>query len=59
MQIELLDCKKWKTRLAPANANFDYIEIFYNRQRRHSALGYRTPIEYKLLAEKTSITAAS
>lgn len=55
MQIELLDCKKWKTRLAPANANFDYIEIFYNRQRRH----YRTPIEYKLLAEKTSITAAS
>lgn len=25
---------------------FEYIEIFYNRQRRHSALNYRTPLEY-------------
>jgi hypothetical protein len=24
---------------------FDYIEVFYNRQRRHSSLGYRTPCE--------------
>lgn len=59
MQIELLDRKKWKTRLELANAIFDYIEIFYNRQRRHSSLGYRTPIEFELLSEKTPITAAS
>lgn len=25
---------------------FDYIEIFYNRQRRHSALNYMSPLEY-------------
>ncbi len=43
MQIELLNRKKWKTRLELANAIFDYIEIFHNRQRRHSSLGYRTP----------------
>lgn len=35
------------------NAIFEYIEIFYNRQRRHSALCYRTPIEHELLSEKT------
>ncbi|MGN2638758.1 IS3 family transposase [Nocardia takedensis] len=59
MQIELLDRKKWKTRLELANAIFDYIEIFYNRQRRHSALGYRTPIEYELLSQNTTITDTS
>jgi transposase InsO family protein len=59
MQIELLDRKRWKTRVELANANFDYIEIFYNRQRRHSSLGYRTPIEFELFSEKTPITAAS
>ena len=52
MQIELLNRKKWKTRVELANAIFDYIEIFHNRQRRHSALGYRTPIEYELLSEQ-------
>ncbi len=29
---------------------FEYIEIFYNRQRRHSAIGYRSPVSYELLA---------
>jgi putative transposase len=41
MQIELLDRQKWRTRVELANAMFDYIEIFHNRQRRHSQLGYR------------------
>ena len=51
MQIELLDRKKWKTRVELANAIFEYIEIFHNRQRRHSSLGYRTPVEHELLFE--------
>ena len=29
---------------------FDYIEIFYNRQRTHSFLGYKTPTEYEEMA---------
>lgn len=49
MQIELLNRRRWKTRVELANAIFDYIEIFHNRQRRHSALGYRTPNEYERL----------
>lgn len=46
MQIELLNRKRWKTRTDLANAIFDYIEIFYHRQRRHFGLDYRTPIEH-------------
>lgn len=59
MQIELLDRRKWKTRIELANAIFDYLEIFHNRQRRHSALGYRTPIEYELSFTNNTLTAVS
>ena len=48
MQIELLDRKRWKTRLELTNAIFDYIEVFYNRQRRHSSIDYVSPIEFEL-----------
>jgi transposase InsO family protein len=37
------------TRPPPANALFEYLEIFHNRRRRHSALGMLTPIEYEKL----------
>jgi putative transposase len=47
MQIELLNRKRWKTRLELTNAIFDYIEIFDNRQRRHSELDYVSPIEFE------------
>ena len=26
---------------------FEYIEVFYNRQRRHSSLGYLSPLDYE------------
>ena len=35
----------WPTRAEARRAVFHYITIFYNRQRRHSALGYLTPQE--------------
>jgi transposase InsO family protein len=57
MQIELLNRERWKTRIELANAIFEYIEIFHNRQRRHSSLAYRTPIEFKLAYESPSIPA--
>lgn len=43
MQIELLNRRRWKTRVELANAIFEQIEIFHKRQRRDSALGYRNP----------------
>jgi putative transposase len=39
MQTELLNTRRWKTRIELAGAMFDWIEAFYNRTRRHSALG--------------------
>lgn len=50
MQTELLNRQRWRTRLELANAIFEYLEIFHNRQRRHSALGMLSPIEYELRA---------
>jgi transposase InsO family protein len=48
MQTELLNRQRWKTHLELADAIFEYLEIFHNRRRRHSALGMLTPIEYEL-----------
>lgn len=53
MQTELLNRKRWRTRIELGNAIFDYLEIFHNGQRRHSALGMRTPIEFELLHQST------
>lgn len=48
VQVELLNRKRWQTRIELATALFEYLEIFHNRQRRHSALGMMTPVEYEL-----------
>ena len=48
MQVELLDRRRWKTRLQLTSAIFEYLEIFHNRQRRHSALDMLTPVEYEM-----------
>ncbi|MGW4489832.1 IS3 family transposase [Amycolatopsis sp. NPDC004368] len=47
MQVELLDRRRWRTRVELANAIFEYLEIWHNRHRRHSRLGWLTPIEFE------------
>ncbi|TCJ34553.1 IS3 family transposase [Parafrankia sp. BMG5.11] len=51
MQIELLNRRRWKTRIELANAIFEYLEIFHNRQRRHSSLCMLTPVQFELQAQ--------
>src|SRR5690606_3555587 len=47
LKTELLDRQRWMTRMQLRAAIFDYIEVFYNRRRRHSALGHLSPIEFE------------
>ena len=54
MQVELLDRKRWRTRVELGNAIFEYLEIFHNRQRRHSALGMLTPVEFEAVYQPTT-----
>jgi putative transposase len=44
---ELLDRAVWPTRAAARLAIFEYLEVWYNRQRRHSTLGYRSPTAFE------------
>ena len=46
-QCELLDRRHWATRAELARAMFEWIEAFYNPTRRHSTLGYLSPIDYE------------
>lgn len=47
LKTELMfDCV-FKTRQEARNAIFEYIEIFYNRERRHSSLGYCSPVDFE------------
>lgn len=47
-KVELVYQSHWRTRTQARSEVFEYIELFYNRQRRHSALGYLCPNEFEL-----------
>lgn len=47
LETELIREADWPTRAAARQAIFSYIETWYNRERRHSSLGYRSPVEYE------------
>ena len=47
LKRELVDRVSWPNREAVRSATFEYIEVFYNRRRLHSALGYQSPADYE------------
>ena len=49
LECELLDRERFPTPAAARRALFDYIEGWYNPRRRHSALGYESPLRYERL----------
>lgn len=47
LKSDLVRGRRFATHAEARAALFDYIEAFYNRRRRHSSLGYLTPVEYE------------
>jgi len=47
LKTELIQFKNYQSRAEARSDIFEYIEIFYNRVRRHSTLGYLSPLDYE------------
>ena len=47
LKQELIYRRQFKTRDEARQAIFDFIEVFYNRQRLHSSLDYRSPLDFE------------
>ncbi len=48
LKTELVHHCQFKTREDAKQAIFEYIEVFYNRERIHSANGYKSPVDYEM-----------
>lgn len=48
LKVEAVHGERFVTRAQAKSQLFEYIEIYYNRQRLHSSLGYRSPAEFEL-----------
>jgi putative transposase len=47
LKSELVYRCSWPTRASARTATFEYLESFYNCKRLHSALGYKSPVDYE------------
>lgn len=50
LKTELIYLERYQTRDEARKSIFDYIEIFYNRERRHSSIGYHSPEEFEKIS---------
>ena len=51
LKLDLIFRRTFRTRGEARLAIFKYLEVFYNRQRSHSYLGYVSPVEFENLAK--------
>lgn len=56
LKTEMVYRKRFQFHGDARLALFDYIEVFYNRKRLHSALGYRSPVEFESRREQNIFT---
>ena len=61
LKTELVHRYSWTTMREAKSAIFEYIEVFYNRKRKHSTLGYQSPEQYEneqqMLAKERPLAA--
>jgi len=55
LECELLDRRRFKTQVEARMAVFEFIEGFYNPRRRHSSLGYLSPVDYERRHEQQAV----
>jgi putative transposase len=58
LKLELIDRQSWATRAQARRAVFEFIEVFYNRQRLHSSLGYLSPAAFEATRASSDSLAA-
>ena len=49
LKLDLVYRRSFVSRLQAHHEIFDYIKCFYNHQRAHTALGFRSPVDFELL----------
>ena len=55
LKTEVVYFERYRTRAEARQSIFEYIEVFYNRVRRHSSLGYLSPLEFEIkMSDKTA-----
>jgi len=53
LKRELVHGERYRTREDARLSIFEYVEVFYNRMRRHSALGYKSPEQHEKILKAT------
>lgn len=53
LKRELVHGERYRTREEARLSIFEYVEVFYNRMRRHSALGYKSPEQHEKILKAT------
>jgi putative transposase len=57
LKTELVYTRRFATRAEAREAIFEFVEVFYNRHRRHSTIGYVSPVEFEMkFIEENGIT---
>jgi len=57
LKSEMIYHRTFQTKTQANQAIFEYIEIFYNRQRLHSSNGYLSPVAYEVKMLQKAIAA--